>query len=56
MHTVVSGTPNEGPNGFFESVPIGTYSYFSQTFDEPGIYDYYCTLHKWMQGKIRVNE
>jgi len=56
MHTVVSGTPNQEPDGFFESEPIGTYDYFSQTFDEPGIYDYYCAIHKWMQGKIRVNE
>ncbi|MCS5609497.1 MAG: plastocyanin/azurin family copper-binding protein, partial [Candidatus Poribacteria bacterium] len=55
-HTVTSGTPDNGPDGFFDSDIMGTYVYFSHTFDEPGKYDYYCTFHPWMQGKIIVGE
>ena len=53
---MTSGTPDNGPDGFFDSSMMGTYVYFSHTFDEPGKYDYYCTFHPWMQGKIIVGE
>lgn len=33
--------------------PNETYSY---TFDEPGIYDYLCTLHTGMTGRVIVTE
>ena len=55
-HSVTSGTPDNGPNGHFDSGILGTYSYFWNTFDIPGTYDYYCTLHHWMQGKIIVGD
>jgi len=29
---------------------------FSQTFDEPGTYDYYCSLHPRMRGQVVVVE
>lgn len=30
--------------------------YFVYKFNESGEYDYYCTLHPWMEGMITVNE
>jgi plastocyanin len=55
-HTVTSGTPEDGPDEVFDSGILGSYRYFSHTFYESGIYDYYCTLHPWMQGMIAVGE
>jgi plastocyanin len=55
-HSVTSGTPEDGPDGVFDSnliPPIGT---FSHTFYETGIYDYYCTIHAWMKGIVIVGE
>ena len=55
-HTVTSGTPEDGPDGVFDSGLLANYRYFSHTFYETGIYDYYCTLHPWMQGMVVVGE
>ena len=55
-HTVTSGTPEDGPDGVFDSGLIPAIRYFSHTFYEAGIYDYYCTIHPWMQGMIVVGE
>ena len=55
-HTVTSGTPEDGPDGVFDSGILASYGYFSHIFYEEGIYDYYCTVHPWMQGMIAVGE
>jgi plastocyanin len=55
-HTVTSGTPEDGPDGVFDSGLLPNYRYFSHTFYESGIYDYYCTFHPWMQGMVAVGE
>ena len=55
-HTVTSGTPGDGPDGLFDSGLIETYLYFYHTFEEAGTYDYFCTIHPWMQGKVVVGE
>jgi len=55
-HTITSGTPEDGPDGVFDSGILPNYRYFSHTFYEAGIYDYYCTIHPWMQGMIVVGE
>ena len=57
-HTVTSGTPGlfNINFGLFDSGLIDTYLYFSYTFEEAGTYDYYCTTHPWMQGKVVVGE
>jgi plastocyanin len=55
-HTVTSGTPEDGPDGVFDSGLIPAIGYFSHTFYETGIYDYYCTFHPWMQGMVVVGE
>ncbi len=40
--------------GTFDSGVFESGDQFVLTFDEPGTYDYYCTLHHAMQGKILV--
>ena len=55
-HTITSGTPEDGPDGVFDSGLISALAYFSHTFYETGMYDYYCTFHPWMQGMIIVGE
>jgi plastocyanin len=37
----------------FES-PVQTEGEFAQTFAEPGTYDYRCTLHSGMEGRVVV--
>ena len=39
----------------FES-PVQDSGLFTHTFDDPGIYDYECTLHNGMRGQVQVTE
>jgi plastocyanin len=55
-HTITSGTPEDGPDGVFDSGLLSSYGYFSHTFYEPGIYDYYCIYHEHARGMIVVGE
>ena len=55
-HTVASGTPSEGGDGVFESPVVGKGMAYTHTFDTPGQFDYFCTLHPWMVGTITVSE
>jgi len=41
-------------DGDFGSSVMSSGQSFSQTFDEPGTYSYYCSLHPSMRGKIVV--
>ena len=54
FHSVTSGF-YDAPDGLFDSGHLDPYQLFSFTFDETGIYDYYCTLHPWMEGQVIVN-
>ncbi|HKW95231.1 MAG TPA: cupredoxin domain-containing protein [Methylomirabilota bacterium] len=47
-HTVTSTT------GVFKSPGLDTGETFSYTFVNPGTYEYYCTLHPLMTGKVVV--
>jgi|SRR5579862_6989898 len=47
-HTVVSTTK------LFKSPPLDTGEAFSYTFKEAGTFEYYCSLHPRMTGKIVV--
>ncbi|MBI2649004.1 MAG: cupredoxin domain-containing protein [Thaumarchaeota archaeon] len=47
-HTVIS------VSGLFESQLIQPRGDFSFQFNEVGVFDYYCSLHPWMKGKIIV--
>ncbi len=55
LHTVTSGSPNDGNAGTeFDSVYMATGASFTHIFGKSGTYDYYCTLHPFMKGKIIV--
>ena len=53
FHSVTSGQ-QENPDGLFDSGHIDPYERFSYTFTKSGVYSYYCTLHPWMNGMIKV--
>ena len=55
FHSVTSGT-YDMPLELFDSGYLDPFETFSYTFDESGIYDYYCTLHPWMEAMIIVQE
>ena len=55
-HSVTSGTPEDGPDGVFDSGLISAIATFSHTFHNAGIYDYYCVYHPWMKGIVVVGE
>lgn len=52
-HDVKAGTPTQ-PTGLFESPDLAYGGTFAYTFTEPGYYEYYCELHPYMQGLIKV--
>jgi len=49
LHTVVSTTLA------FKSARLETDEAYSYTFTKPGVYEYFCTLHPLMTGKVIVN-
>lgn len=53
-HTVTSGSPNDGPNGLFDSGLIMSGDTYSIKLDLAFEYDYFCLAHPWMQGSISV--
>ena len=53
FHSVTSGT-YENPNEMFDSGHLNPNESFTVKFDESGTFDYFCTLHPWMNGKIVV--
>ncbi|MEO9294942.1 MAG: plastocyanin/azurin family copper-binding protein [Nitrososphaera sp.] len=58
FHTVTSGkvegsTPT--PDKVFDSSIIKSKGTFSYVFEKAGEYDYYCSLHPYMTGKVTVN-
>jgi plastocyanin len=48
-HTVVSDDRTT-----FKSKPLDTDEQFSYTFTKPGTYDYFCSIHPKMTGKVVV--
>jgi plastocyanin len=62
VHTVTSGTVEQGaggvttvPDGRFDSGEITTGRTFTFTFDRPGTYRYFCSVHPaTMRGEVRV--
>ena len=53
FHSVTSGK-YDAPIDLFDSGHMDPYQTFSYTFDSTGIFDYYCTLHPWMEGIVVV--
>ena len=54
-HTVTSGTIDAGFTGVFDSGLLVSGDTFEFTFNETGTFDYFCTIHPWMTGIIRVS-
>jgi len=54
-HTVTSGTKSDGHDNKFASPLFMGDSTFSHTFDEEGLYDYFCLVHPWMTGTVQVS-
>ncbi|MDE1727341.1 MAG: hypothetical protein KGH89_08795 [Thaumarchaeota archaeon] len=57
-HEVVSGTPDSGPDGKFDSNAINTGQYYSYTLTEydVGTFHFYDKNYPWMTGSIVVQE
>jgi plastocyanin len=53
-HTVTSGTAGRGSDGEFDSGLFMAGNYFSTTFDNDGIFPYFCAVHPWMEGTVIV--
>ena len=53
FHSVTSGF-YDTPSGLFDSGHMDPSESFTFTFNESGIYDYFCTLHPWMNGQVIV--
>ena len=51
-HTVTAGSRGN-PSGLFDE-DVGAGGEFSFTFEEPGTYEYYCSIHPGMDGTVVV--
>lgn len=49
QHTVTSTGGHE-----MSSKPLDAGAGYSHTFNAPGTYDYYCSIHPYMKGKVIV--
>lgn len=47
-HTVTAA------DGAFQSEPLDTDDAYARRFDQPGSFDYFCSLHPHMTGKVIV--
>ena len=54
-HTVTAGSRGQG-TGDFDSGPIAPGQSFAVRFDQPGEYDFTCTLHPFMTATVVVEE
>jgi plastocyanin len=56
LHTVTSGSAESGNSGTeFDSSYLAAGKTFQHQFNTAGTFDYYCTLHPYMKGKVVVN-
>ena len=53
FHSVTSGTYDD-PESLFDSGYMDPFDSYTLTFDDVGTYDYFCTLHPWMEGRVMV--
>ena len=53
FHSVTSGF-YDAPTNLFDSGYLDPFESFTVTFEESGTYDYFCTLHPWMDGQVIV--
>ena len=56
LHTVTSGNAESGNSGTeSDSSHLLAGKTFQHQFGTAGTFDYYCTLHPWMTGKVIVS-
>jgi plastocyanin len=56
VHSVTSGLEGSADGGKqFDSGLLNANQTFEHTFDKPGIYNYFCTIHPIMTGLVNVN-
>ena len=55
-HTYTSGNPEDGSDGVFDTGLLVAGGSFEWTPTEVGEQEYYCVVHRWMQGVIIVQE
>ena len=55
-HTYTSGTPDDGPDGVFDTSLLMAGSSFEWSPTTVGEQPYFCMVHPWMQGTIIVQE
>ena len=54
-HTITSGSPTDGADGIFDSSLIMGGTNYSFVFnDSLGTYPYFCMVHPWMVGEVKV--
>ena len=53
FHSVTSGF-YDSPTELFDSGHLDPFESYALTFDNTGTYDYFCTLHPWMEGQVIV--
>jgi plastocyanin len=54
-HTVTAGTPADPALDEFDSGLLTPGSNFALTFDAPGVYSLFCTLHPDMVANVTVD-
>ena len=54
FHTVTSGDSSTGPDSKFDSGILSPLASFEHTFSAPGIFRYFCTIHPFMSGEVKV--
>ena len=53
FHSVTSGF-YDSPTDLFDSGHLDPFESYSLDFNEKGTFDYFCTLHPWMEGQVIV--
>jgi predicted secreted protein with PEFG-CTERM motif len=54
-HTVTAGSAANGPSGVFDSSLFMAGTTFSHKFDAEGEFPYFCMVHPWMTGLVKVS-
>jgi plastocyanin len=54
-HTIQSQDHQGNIIGLFNSAPLSTGDTFEYTFEDPGVYNYFCSLHPWRVGIVTVH-
>ncbi|CAN5636928.1 hypothetical protein BH23CHL7_BH23CHL7_00450 [soil metagenome] len=53
-HTVTSGPPDQ-PDGMFDSGVLEEGMTYEQTFDDVGVFEFFCNRHPRMTGQVEVS-